>query len=57
MWIVRLALARAPYTFSVVLALVTLILLTPVVLVRTPDGHFPGHQYPGDQPGLDLHGT
>jgi CzcA family heavy metal efflux pump len=38
MWIVRLALAR-PYTF-VVLALV-IILLTPVVLVRTPTDIFP----------------
>jgi CzcA family heavy metal efflux pump len=38
MWIVRLALAR-PYTF-VVLALV-IILLTPVVLLRTPTDIFP----------------
>ncbi|MGC1613556.1 MAG: efflux RND transporter permease subunit [Candidatus Acidiferrum sp.] len=38
MWIVRLALAR-PYTF-VVLALV-IILLTPVVLMRTPTDIFP----------------
>src|SRR5271170_2411928 len=38
MWIVRLALAR-PYTF-VVLALVIL-LLTPVVLLRTPTDIFP----------------
>src|SRR5580693_8979889 len=38
MWIVRLALAR-PYTF-VVLALVIL-LLTPVVLMRTPTDIFP----------------
>jgi CzcA family heavy metal efflux pump len=38
MWIVRLALAR-PYTF-VVLALV-IMLLTPVVLVRTPTDIFP----------------
>src|ERR1700688_4047711 len=38
MWIVRLALAR-PYTF-VVLALV-MILLTPVVLLRTPTDIFP----------------
>src|SRR6058998_274778 len=38
MWIVRLALAR-PYTF-VVMALV-IILLTPVVLVRTPVDIFP----------------
>jgi CzcA family heavy metal efflux pump len=38
MWIVRLALSR-PYTF-VVLALV-IILLTPVVLVRTPTDIFP----------------
>jgi CzcA family heavy metal efflux pump len=38
MWIVRLALAR-PYTF-VVLALV-IILLTPVVLIRTPTDIFP----------------
>src|SRR5271163_2970922 len=38
MWIVRLALAR-PYTF-VVLALV-IVLLTPVVLMRTPTDIFP----------------
>src|SRR5208283_1463018 len=38
MWIVRLALAR-PYTF-VVLALV-IVLLTPVVLLRTPTDIFP----------------
>jgi multidrug efflux pump subunit AcrB len=38
MWIVRLALAR-PYTF-VVLAL-TVLLLTPVVLLRTPTDIFP----------------
>ncbi len=38
MWIVRLALAR-PYTF-IVLAL-AIILLTPVVLLRTPTDIFP----------------
>src|SRR5258708_28954776 len=38
MWIVRLALAR-PYTF-IVMALV-IILLTPVVLLRTPTDIFP----------------
>src|ERR1700724_931792 len=43
MWIVRLALAR-PYTF-VVLALV-IILLTPVVLLRTPTDIFPDINIP-----------
>jgi CzcA family heavy metal efflux pump len=43
MWIVRLALAR-PYTF-VVLALV-IILLTPVVLMRTPTDIFPDINIP-----------
>src|SRR5690242_16426259 len=43
MWIVRLALAR-PYTF-VVLALV-IILLTPVVLMRTPTDVFPDINIP-----------
>jgi CzcA family heavy metal efflux pump len=43
MWIVRLALAR-PYTF-VVLALV-IILLTPVVLLRTPTDIFPNINIP-----------
>jgi multidrug efflux pump subunit AcrB len=38
MWIVRLALSR-PYTF-IVMALVV-ILLTPVVLLRTPTDIFP----------------
>src|SRR6516165_6064463 len=38
MWIVRLALAR-PYTF-IVMALV-IVLLTPVVLMRTPTDIFP----------------
>jgi hypothetical protein len=38
MWIVRLALSR-PYTF-IVMALVV-ILLTPVVLMRTPTDIFP----------------
>jgi CzcA family heavy metal efflux pump len=43
MWIVRLALAR-PYTF-VVMALV-IILLTPVVLLRTPTDIFPNIDIP-----------
>lgn len=43
MWIVRLALAR-PYTF-VVLALV-IVLLTPVVLMRTPTDIFPDINIP-----------
>ena len=43
MWIVRLALAR-PYTF-VVLALV-IVLLTPVVLLRTPTDIFPDINIP-----------
>src|SRR6202050_1051083 len=43
MWIVRLALAR-PYTF-VVLAMV-IILLTPVVLMRTPTDIFPNIDIP-----------
>src|SRR5579863_450671 len=43
MWIVRLALAR-PYTF-VVLALV-IVLLTPVVLLRTPTDIFPNINIP-----------
>jgi len=51
MWIVRLALSR-PYTF-IVMALVV-ILLTPVVLLRTPTDIFPEIQHPGHQPGLEL---
>src|SRR4030088_519114 len=43
MWIVRLALAR-PYTFAV-MALVVL-LLTPVVLMRTPTDIFPDINIP-----------
>src|SRR6202162_3358309 len=43
MWIVRLALAR-PYTF-IVMALVV-ILLTPVVLMRTPTDIFPDINIP-----------
>ena len=43
MWIVRLALSR-PYTF-IVMALV-IILLTPVVLLRTPTDIFPSIDIP-----------
>ena len=43
MWIVRLALAR-PYTF-IVMALV-IVLLTPVVLLRTPTDIFPDINIP-----------
>ena len=53
MWIVRLALSR-PYTF-IVMALV-IILLTPVVLLRTPTDIFPGDQYSGHQPDMELPG-
>ena len=53
MWIVALALRR-PYTF-VVMALLILI-LTPVVMLRTPTDIFPEHQYSGDQHCLELQG-
>src|SRR5262249_46100900 len=43
MWIVRLALRR-PYTF--VVAAIVLILLTPVVLLRTPTDIFPAIDIP-----------
>ena len=43
MWIVRLALSR-PYTF-IVMAMV-IILLTPVVLMRTPTDIFPNIDIP-----------
>ena len=43
MWIVRLALSR-PYTF-IVMAMV-IVLLTPVVLLRTPTDIFPDINIP-----------
>ena len=52
MWIVRLALAR-PYTF-IVLALLILI-LAPVIILRTPTDIFPEHRYPGDRRGVQLY--
>ena len=52
MWIVRIALDR-PYTF-VVLALLILI-LSPLVILRTPTDIFPEHQHPGHRGRLDLH--
>ena len=48
MWIVRLALSR-PYTF-IVMALV-IILLTPVVLLRTPTDIFPDINIRRHHPG------
>ncbi len=52
MWIVRVALNR-PYTF-VVLALLVL-LLSPVVVSRTPTDIFPEHRHPGHLGRLVLH--
>ena len=43
MWIVRLALRR-PYTF--VVAALVLILLTPLILLRTPTDIFPSINIP-----------
>ena len=54
MWIVRLALRR-PYTF-VVLALLLLI-LGPIVILRTPTDIFPEHQYSRGQHSLELPGS
>ena len=52
MWIVKIALDR-PYTF-IVLALLILI-LSPLVILRTPTDIFPNINIPVDRGGLDLH--
>ena len=52
MWIVSLALDR-PYTF-IVLALLILI-LSPIVILRTPTDIFPEHQHSGHCRGLELY--
>ena len=51
MWIVRVALDR-PYTF-IVLALLILI-VSPVVIARTPTDIFPDDQHPGHRGGLAV---
>ena len=51
MWIVRIALTR-PYTFIV--AALVIVLMTPIVLQRTPTDVFPEHRHPG---GEHLLGT
>ena len=52
MWIVRLALDR-PYTF-IVLALLILV-LSPLVILRTPTDIFPNIDIPVIAVGLDLY--
>ena len=51
MWIVRLALNR-PYTFVVVALMI--LLVSPVVILRTPTDIFPGHQHSGGERRLEL---
>jgi hypothetical protein len=53
MWIVKVALDR-PYTF-LVLALVIL-LLSPIVIQRTPTDIFPEHRHSGGRAHFQLHG-
>ena len=45
--IVRLALAK-PYTFVVLRSLI--LIMGPLAALKTPDGHFPGHQDSRDRP-------
>ncbi len=54
MWIVRIALRR-PYTFIV--AALVIVLMTPIVLQRTPTDVFPEHRHPGRERLLELRGT
>ncbi len=53
MWIVTNRALSRPYTFIV--AVFIILLMTPIVLQRTPDRYVSQYRYSGHQPCLELH--